>query len=99
MNPDALVEYWHAHYASEHCTLCGNWGIIDTRLATTPAGYPVGRLNYCICPNGLAMRERKAPLKVGEGVNLVRSYNPLLHGDRCGCDICAYGRGEGGPHS
>lgn len=47
-----ITDYWRENYATEHCTLCGNSGIIDTRLAVTAAGVPVGRLNWCICPNG-----------------------------------------------
>ncbi len=40
------------------CTLCGQRGIIDTRGVKTPAGVEVGRLNWCLCPNGQAMREQ-----------------------------------------
>ena len=50
--------YWVKHYAGSHCTLCGNHGVIDTRAtAVTPAGYWVGRLNFCICPNGQSLRD------------------------------------------
>jgi hypothetical protein len=51
-----VTNYWHAFYATEHCTLCGNHGVIDSRGVKTPAGYEVGRLNWCICPNGQALR-------------------------------------------
>ena len=54
-----------SNYAMDHyihgplglCSLCGNTGVIDTRqTAVSPAGYNAGRLNWCICPNGQAMR-------------------------------------------
>jgi len=47
----------------QHCTLCGNCGVIDTRGVRTPAGLAVGRLNYCCCPNGLALRRQGADLE------------------------------------
>lgn len=50
-NP-VITRYWLDHYCVTFCTLCGNSGIIDTRGVKTPAGHIVGRLNYCICPNG-----------------------------------------------
>lgn len=53
-----VVNYWHKHYATEHCTLCGNHGVIDSRTIRTSAGKHVGRLNYCICPNGQTLREK-----------------------------------------
>lgn len=53
-----VSDYWLKHYATNHCTLCGNHGVIDTRAtAVTPAGYWVGRLNFCICPNGQTLRK------------------------------------------
>lgn len=58
----AVTEYWLAHYVEAEsgiglCSLCGNTGIIDTRhSAISPAGINSGRLNWCICPNGQAMR-------------------------------------------
>jgi len=55
-----ITDYWFEHYISQgpvgHCSLCGNTGTIDTRTARTPAGVLVGRLNWCICPNGQLMR-------------------------------------------
>lgn len=48
----AITDYWFAHYCSDHCTLCGNSGVIDTTGVRTPAGVLVGRRNWCICPNG-----------------------------------------------
>jgi hypothetical protein len=57
-----VTAYWMKHYMEAHCTLCGNWGAIDTTGTKTPAGYEVGRLNFCICPNGQALREGRADL-------------------------------------
>ena len=51
-----VTEYWLEHYATDVCTLCGNHGVIDTRGVKSPNGIDVGRLNYCICPNGQALR-------------------------------------------
>lgn len=62
MRNEVVVDYWYEHYTSSHCTLCGNHGIIDTRGVRTPAGVEVGRLNYCICPNGQVMRRHNVPL-------------------------------------
>ena len=57
---DVITAYWMKYYATDHCTICGNHGIIDSRRVRTPAGVVVGRVNYCICPNGQAMREQAA---------------------------------------
>lgn len=51
-----LTDYWFENYATQHCTLCGNGGVIDSRGVKTPAGLEAGRLNWCICPNGQALR-------------------------------------------
>lgn len=59
---EVAVDYWHEFYADKHCTLCGKHGVIETRGVTTPAGIPVGRVNYCICPNGQALRAGVAAL-------------------------------------
>lgn len=53
---------WHSSYCAEACTLCGNRGWLDTRGVKTMAGVSVGRVNYCICPNGRVMRERDCPI-------------------------------------
>jgi hypothetical protein len=60
---ESITAYWLKHYATEHCTLCGNHGVIDSRSVRTPAGLLVGRLNYCICPNGLAMRREQMDIE------------------------------------
>lgn len=58
----AITEYWSANYMTDHCTLCGNAGWIDSRGVKTAAGFDVGRVNYCICPNGQALRAGNAGL-------------------------------------
>lgn len=58
-----VIDYCMKHYVTEHCTLCGNRGIIDSRGVKTPAGVDVGRLNYCICPNGQSLRDQNADMK------------------------------------
>jgi hypothetical protein len=60
--PDAVIAeivaaYWLRYYCTAHCTLCGNSGIVDSRGVCTPAGLAVGRLNWCMCPNGHALRD------------------------------------------
>lgn len=62
----AITEYWLTNYMADHCTLCGNAGWIDSRGVKTAAGVEVGRVNYCICPNGQALRAGNAwlPLMV-----------------------------------
>jgi hypothetical protein len=59
VEPSAITDYWYKYYFDHHCTLCGNSGRIDTRGVRTAAGIPVGRVNYCICPNGQALRPAK----------------------------------------
>lgn len=62
----AVTDYWLKFYADEHCTLCGNRGIIDSRGIKTPAGVEVGRLNWCLCPNGQALRRDSKTNAVGK---------------------------------
>lgn len=38
------------------CGLCGNHGFVDTRGMKTPAGTECGVIQWCICPNGLALK-------------------------------------------
>jgi hypothetical protein len=56
VNTELITDYWWKFYHAEHCTLCGNSGIIDTRGVRTRAGVEVGRINFCICPNGQLRR-------------------------------------------
>jgi hypothetical protein len=58
-----ILAYFWEYYATEHCTLCGNHGVIDSRGTRTSAGLHVGRLNYCICPNGQELREKNGDME------------------------------------
>lgn len=55
-----VTAYWLENYVNDVvglCSLCGNSGQIDTtHTATSAAGVNSGRMNWCICPNGQAMR-------------------------------------------
>jgi hypothetical protein len=71
----SVTKYWLDYYCDDHCTLCGNRGWIDTRGVRTAAGVEVGRVNYCICPNGQALRAcgaglHNAEIRGGEAVPL-----------------------------
>lgn len=61
-----VTDYWLTYYATDHCTLCGNTGVLDTRGVRTASGVSVGRRNWCICPNGQAMRAAGLPLENAE---------------------------------
>ena len=53
-----IADYWAEFYINDkHCSLCGNQGLIDTRAVQTTTGKSVGRKNFCICPNGQAIRK------------------------------------------
>jgi len=69
MTEKVIEDYFYKHYDNTDvvsyglCSLCGNMGVIDTRgRAISGAGIDAGRLNYCICPNGVEMRKQKAKL-------------------------------------
>ncbi len=52
-----LLEYWFDNLLQDNvCSLCGQTGIIDTRGVRNANGIEVGRLNYCICPNGQKLK-------------------------------------------
>lgn len=54
----AVTDYWLEFYIQDSfCSLCGNNGIIDTTGIKTPNGNLIGRKNFCICPNGQAIRK------------------------------------------
>jgi len=57
--PNNITDYWMAHYTADSglCSLCGNSGRIDTSGARSSAGVMAGRVNFCICPNGQAIRK------------------------------------------
>jgi len=57
-----VIDYAMENYVTDHCTLCGNHGVIDSRGTRTSAGKHVGRLNYCICPNGQTLRDKGAEM-------------------------------------
>lgn len=61
-----IDDYFWKYYCNQEaglCSLCGNSGVIDTReTANSGANVKAGRLNYCLCPNGRAMREANATL-------------------------------------
>ena len=62
---DDLSNYWYEHYCNREvgsCSLCGGSGVLDTRGTATHAGVEVGRVNYCICPNGREMRRQTEQL-------------------------------------
>jgi hypothetical protein len=63
----AITDYWSKYYLTNEdrgfgpyimCSLCANQGTIDTRsTAISPVGNYLGRINFCICPNGQALRK------------------------------------------
>lgn len=57
-----VTQYWLEYFCTQHCTLCGNSGRIDTTGTKTAAGVAVGRVNFCICPNGQTMRQQATRL-------------------------------------
>jgi hypothetical protein len=79
-----ITDFWLSRYGtSGHCELCGNTGIIDTtQSAITAAGYRVGKRNWCMCPNGLALREQTGeptPPPVAEaGANADNEYEAMV---------------------
>lgn len=53
----SVRQFWFAHYVNHNmCSLCGNHGVIDSRGFKDRSGTEIGRLNWCICPNGMALR-------------------------------------------
>jgi hypothetical protein len=64
----AITDYWDKYYVTTEdagdgpyhmCSLCANQGTIDTRQsAISPRGNKLGRINFCICPNGQALRKQ-----------------------------------------
>ncbi len=86
-----ITDYWFEHYVKRGlCSLCGNYGVIDTRGTRTPAGVAVGALHFCICPNGQKRREAgralaQEPEPVQEPACSC-SLRGRLVGD--GCEVC-----------
>lgn len=63
-----VTDYWLEFYIDEDfrlCSLCGNYGFVDTSGTVSPAGVECGRVNYCICPNGQVMRKLDVALPKG----------------------------------
>ena len=60
-----LADFWLDEFMGKnHCCLCGNYGIIDTRgKVFTPAGYECGDKVFCICPNGRALKKHYKDIK------------------------------------
>jgi len=55
-----ISDYWMKHYVDRNglglCMFCGNTGWVVTS-PKSPQGIPLGTFkNYCMCPNGRAMR-------------------------------------------
>lgn len=52
-------DYWLAYYLEKGiCSLCGNSGRVNTVGVKSAAGVHVGKINFCICPNGQIMRKQ-----------------------------------------
>jgi len=61
-------EPWMEFADGDHCGLCGNTGVIDTRgRVETPAGVPCGVLRFCLCPNGRAWKKGRTNLEALAG--------------------------------
>lgn len=54
ISKNQMADFWIKHYSrTNHCSLCGNKGTIDTRgKVFTAAGVECGDKVWCICPNG-----------------------------------------------
>lgn len=60
---DAMSAYWRLHFVTNGtCTICGGRGWFDTTGTCSGTGVPVGRLHYCICPNGQQLRASGFPI-------------------------------------
>jgi len=83
-----ITDYAFKYYFTSDglCSLCGQSGIIHTEGIRSPAGVVTGRENFCICPNGQALREMESRTIVKKGhcackVNFETVY-------RAGGEIC-----------
>ncbi len=62
-----LDDYWHHNYSKNGiCVLCGNSGEIDTTGVKTNADFEVGKVSFCICPNGRKIKEFSIPTGHGD---------------------------------
>jgi len=78
---DLWLEFgWPSEKDFQHCGLCANIGIIDTRGAVTAAGWPVGVIRFCICPNGRALkRMHKGDISDQEIEELLKSKSKIYY--------------------
>ena len=55
-----MATLWRDEYGKRnHCCLCGNYGIINTRNKVfTAAGVECGDIAFCICPNGRSWKKQ-----------------------------------------
>ncbi|CAB4131254.1 hypothetical protein UFOVP122_67 [uncultured Caudovirales phage] len=55
-----MATLWRDEYGKRnHCCLCGNHGIINTRNKVfTAAGFECGDIAFCICPNGRSWKDQ-----------------------------------------
>jgi hypothetical protein len=73
-----ISDYWIKNYVHRgHCSLCGNTGKIDTTGIRTPAGWLVGRVNYCICPNGQVMRRHLETIEEDKNMSPEEGQEPI----------------------
>jgi hypothetical protein len=64
--PPSTIHGYDAKVLTEVCSAIARAnakGRLSAKRYKATAGVPVGRLNYCICPNGQAWREQNADLK------------------------------------
>lgn len=73
-----VLDIWLVEFTNKNmCSLCGQSGVIDTRGLKTPAGLEVGKLNFCICPNGRALKNCNADLELW--INHYENSSHSLH--------------------
>ena len=59
-----IFDFWEEYYIEKEtemhlCMLCGNTGFIKLENVSAPNGTKLkDKLTFCICPNGLAYREK-----------------------------------------
>lgn len=100
---ETIWERWYDSGGKDgHCTLCGDTGWIDTRGHIGKCGHAFGKINYCICPNGIANREQQLDPKNAYLVYFSNGYGTrAAHGVELGLVEEAYqkvGLKYPGPH-
>jgi hypothetical protein len=55
-----MATLWRDEFGKRnHCCLCGNHGIINTRNKVfTAAGFECGDIVFCLCPNGRSWKKQ-----------------------------------------